>query len=95
MKFRTQPVLALPTKASDYDVRLHVVAYPLDVDAEEVGLWRLAPRTLCGRSQWVEPGPGTRAGLCLACTEHAAFMDSSCIAFERHRARMQAERSVG
>jgi hypothetical protein len=68
---------------------LHVVATPLDDEAQALGIWPTSPLTLCGDRLRDRPAKG-RPVLCAACREKRAFLESAVRVTHRIRARQIA-----
>ncbi len=67
---------------------VHWVAWPLDVEAARIGLWRLGPRTLCGRRE-MQP-TGADVTQCETCAIDGCLMTNAAEVFDRYRARLLA-----
>lgn len=70
---------------------VHWQAWPLDVEAVRVGLWRLGPGALCGRGRVVFD-PWNEGLQCEMCAITACLMSNAVRVFDRYRARLLAGR---
>lgn len=67
---------------------VHWQAWPLDLEAARIGLWRLGPRALCGRR---EMQPTDLDSLqCETCAITGVLMINAAEVFDRYRARLMA-----
>ena len=89
MRFHVVRVMSsrLPAKAGP---AVHWQAWPLDLDAAGIGLWRLGPKALCGRTDMVRTDLDPLQ--CETCAITACLMTNAAEVFDRYRARLLAER---
>ena len=69
---------------------VHWQAWPLDLEAARIGLWRLGPLALCGRTEMVRTD--VDALQCETCAITACLMTNAAEVFDRYRARLLAGR---